>query len=84
MTLEAVLTVPMRLAVTGEEEGCHLRRYAAAAMDLACGTACLVTGSTGGIGLETARCSPQREPQSSRAAGAKPPAWVSWRTWSPT
>jgi 3-oxoacyl-[acyl-carrier protein] reductase len=55
VALEAKLTVPVRLAVTGEEDRRHAL-YASARMDLGLGNRlCLVTGSTGGIGRETAR-----------------------------
>jgi 3-oxoacyl-[acyl-carrier protein] reductase len=55
MTLEAELPVPVRLAVTGEENRRHAL-YASDRMDLGLrDRLCLVTGSTGGIGRETAR-----------------------------
>jgi 3-oxoacyl-[acyl-carrier protein] reductase len=55
VSLEAELAVPVGLAVAGEEDRRHAL-YASARMDLGLrDRLCLVTGSTGGIGRETAR-----------------------------
>ena len=55
MALEAEVAVPVGLAVAGEEDRGH-GLYASARMDLGLrDRLCLVTGSTGGIGRETAR-----------------------------
>ena len=57
VALEPALAIPVRLSVPHEDEGRRRHRgYASRAMDLGLdGKRCLVTGSTGGIGLETAR-----------------------------
>jgi NAD(P)-dependent dehydrogenase (short-subunit alcohol dehydrogenase family) len=53
--LSTSLEVPVALAVTGEED-CRHGLYASGRMDLGLSDRiCLVTGSTGGIGRETAR-----------------------------
>ncbi len=55
MALEAQLPIPVGLTVADEEEGRHAL-YASARMDLGLrDRLCLVTGSTSGIGRETAR-----------------------------
>jgi 3-oxoacyl-[acyl-carrier protein] reductase len=55
--LEPALAIPVRLSVPHEDEGRRRHGgYASRAMDLGLdGKRCLVTGSTGGIGLETVR-----------------------------
>ena len=52
----ALVAVPVSLAVAGQQDRRHGTGYASRAMELGlAGKRCLVTGSTGGIGLETAR-----------------------------
>jgi 3-oxoacyl-[acyl-carrier protein] reductase len=56
VALEAPLAVPVGLAVADEENRCHVARLAGRPMDLGLrDRVCLVTGSTGGIGLSVAR-----------------------------
>jgi len=55
MPLEAPVAVPVRLSVSREKEGRH-RLYASRPLDLGLrDRVCVVTGSTGGIGLACAR-----------------------------
>ena len=54
MPLDAALDVPVGLAVTHEEDLGHACTLASVDLGLG-GKACIVTGSTAGIGLETAR-----------------------------
>ena len=55
MPLKTALRVPVGLAVTGEQDRRHLRNASVRVVDLGLrARVCLVTGSTGGIGLEAA------------------------------
>ena len=56
VALEATIAIPVGFAVSDQDDRRRARGYASRALDLGLeGKRCLVTGSTGGIGLETVR-----------------------------
>jgi 3-oxoacyl-[acyl-carrier protein] reductase len=56
VALETTIAIPVGLAMSDQDDRRYHPRYASRALDLGLeGKNCLVTGSTGGIGLETVR-----------------------------